>query len=261
MPGRTTTKWMRAYVDGQDLSGYSRSIGACGVAMAEADLTTIADPVKGFLPNQGEISCGSLDTVLDNTTIVTPHAVLSGGQGLRTVTYAFGDRAAPIAGVPVFAGQFEQMNYNAAEDGGAITATIDFKGTARGVHSLYFNPFGVLLHPMSAETAVNTAIGVDDTGIASSTLRGGYLVYHVNAFATAGSFTVKVQDAATNTNPSFADLSGATTGSLSTATIPCHGAIAIGNSATVRQFLRWQIVLTTTTSLTFALSFVRARGG
>jgi hypothetical protein len=252
---------MRAYVDGYDVSGYSRSVDTCGITMGEVDLTTFTDGVHGFLPGTGEIMCGKLNTVLDPLATVTPHSILSGGLGLRTVTYAFGDRAAPAQGVPVFTGQFEQVSYDAADDGGAIVATIDFKPTARGLTRQYFNPFGVLLHPMGAETGANTATGVDDTAIAASTLRGGYLVYHVNAFATAGSFVVKVQDAATNVDGSFADLAGATTGSLSTGTIPCHGAIAIGNGATVRQFLRWQIVLTTTTSLTFALSFVRARGG
>jgi len=261
MPGRTTSKWMRAYVDGYDLSGYARSLGPSGVTMGEADLSTMTDPVKGYLPLQGDVVAGEFNAVLDNTTVVTPHAILSAGQGLRTLTYAFGDRAAPVQGNPVFAGQFEQLMYQAQEDGGAVTVTVGFKATARGALGQYFNPFGVLLHPMGAETAVNSAIGVDDTGIASSTLRGGYLVYHVTTFATAGNFTIKVQDAAANVDGSFADLAGATTGSLSTGTIPCHGAIAIGNTATVRQFLRWQIVLATTTSLTFALSFIRARGG
>lgn len=264
MPGRTTSKHMRVYMDGYDISGYARSIGPTGISLTEADLSTFTDPVKGFLPDAGDVKVGDLSVVLDNTTVVTPHALASVGQGLRTLTYAFGDRAAPVQGNPVFAGQFEQLTYQGEQDGAAVIASLTFKATARPTAvglSQYFNPFGVLLHPMGAETAVNSGVGVDDTGIAAATLRGGYLVYHVTAFATAGNFTVKVQDAAANVDGSFADLAGATTGSLSTGTIPCHGVIPIGNMATVRQFLRWQIVLATTTSVTFALSFIRARGG
>jgi hypothetical protein len=76
-------------------------------------------------------------------------------------------------------------------------------------------------------------------------------------FAGNGTATLKVQDAATNTNPSFADLSGATSGSVNCAT-PSAGVVAISTTATVRQYLRWQIVFGTATTVTFALAFVRA---
>lgn len=264
MPGRTVTKWMRAYVDGYDLSGYARSIGSCGVAMKEADLTCIPDAVQGFLPNAADQSIGALSTVLDPVATVGAHAILSATPTApRTVTYVFGDRAAPALGNPVFAGQFEQLKYDSVEEGGAIIANVDLTESARrttGVGNLYFNPFGVLLHPMGAETAVNSAIGADDTGTAGFTADfGGYMVYHITTYSTAGSVTLKVQDAATNVDGSFADLTGATTGALSTATFPTHGVIYIPKTGTVRRYLRWQLVFATTTSVTFALSFVRAR--
>jgi len=116
----------------------------------------------------------------------------------------------------------------------------------------YEKPWGVLVHANGAETAVNSAAGIDDRGAATAAC--GYLVYQV--FAGNGTATVKVQDAAINSDGSFSDLSGATSGVTDFST-PAAGIVAIGTTATVRQYLRWQIVLGTATTVTFALSFCR----
>ncbi len=80
------------------------------------------------------------------------------------------------------------------------------------------------------------------------------MMYQV--LAGNGTATLKVQDAATNTNPSFADLTGATTGVI-TCAAGVHGFVQLGVTATVRQFLRWQIVWGGATSVSFALGFMR----
>ena len=253
MAGRTVSRWARIYADGYDMSGYARQLSPLTWTFDEADLTAISDGAKGYLPAQANIDIGSISANLDNTATSGAHVVLSTPGVSRVVMIPIGIQAAPVQGDPVFAGSFQQSAYTAAEDGGAMTVSIDFDHQDNANPLLYDKPWGWLLHANGAETAVNTAIGIDDYGAATAC--GGYMVYQV--LAGNGTATFKVQDAATNTNASFADLTGATSGSISAAT-PSAGIIQIGKTATVRRYLRWQIVLGTATTVTFALSFVRA---
>ena len=76
-------------------------------------------------------------------------------------------------------------------------------------------------------------------------------------FAGDGTATISVEDATTNSDANFAALTGATSGEIDFST-PTAGIVAIGRTATVRRYLRWQISLNTATTVTFALAFVRA---
>lgn len=252
--GRTVQKHTRVYVAGYDLSGYARSIGPLSTSFETNDLTVMTDAVKGALPGQAEISVGKLDGVLDPTASVGLHAVFSANTGARrVVSVPIGFRAAPAQGDPVFCGEFIQGAYTATPDGG-VTVNLPFETWATDSSSLlYAKAWGWLLHAKGAETAVNTAVGIDDNGAA--TAAGGYLTYHL--FSSDGTVTLKVQDAATNLNASFADLSGATSGSIDASVTPASALVALAPTATVRRYLRWQLVLGTATTATFALSFVR----
>ena len=79
------------------------------------------------------------------------------------------------------------------------------------------------------------------------------MVYQV--LAGNGTATISIDNSANNS--AFTALSGATTGSINCAVVQ-HGIVALGVTATVRRYLRWQIALGTATSVTFALSFHRA---
>lgn len=249
MSGRTVSRWARVYMDGYDVSGYARSIGALDWTFDEANLTAISDSIKGYLPAMCNISPSSINANLDNTagglheTFALP--------GSRIVTIALGIRATPTAGDPVYVGRFQQKDYLASEDAGAMVVNMNFDGWDAANPAVYDCPWGILAHAAGAETAVNSATGVD--GLAASAF-GGYMVYQV--LAGNGTATLKMQDAATNLNASFADLSGATSGVID-CTTPKAGLIALSRTATVRQFTRWQIVLGTATTVTFALAFVR----
>jgi hypothetical protein len=264
MPGRTVAKWMRVYVDAFDLSGYTRSLGTVGVEYEEADLSSVTDPVRGAMPNLAKRLFGPLDAVLDNTALVGTHLSLQPGAGtMRTVTACFGDRAAPVQGVPAFMGQFEQQSYMAVEDSGAVTVHAEFENSAMAtVGTLrYPSPWGWLLHPLSAETAANTAIGIDDYGAVPPTLRGGYMAYHISASNGAGTVVVKVQHASVaNTDGNFSDVAGLATSAIGFAAIAAgtaHGVVPIG-AVTISRWTRWQIVLAGgMTTATFALAFVR----
>lgn len=253
--GRTTDNHMRFYADGYDWSGMSRSCGPLEQTYEEGNQTTLTSGVQCYLLGQATLGIGTLNGVFDNTETTGLHVLASGAGVMRTVMIPIGIRAAPAQGDPVYMGEFEQKDYQATTGGVATYVTIPFtKTSVRATSLVYDKPWGYLLHAKGAETAVNTAIGIDsETGAA--TAFGGYLMYQV--FAGDGTATIKVQDAATNLNASFADLSGATSGEIDCST-PQRGVVALGTTATVRQFLRWQIVLGTASTVTFALAFCRA---
>lgn len=250
--GRTVTKHWRVYADGYDLSGYSRSIGPLGISFAEegGDAPALTDAVKGVLPGQGTVMVGTLNAIFDNTATSGLHAVMN-AVDQRDIMVAMGIRAAPAQGDPIFVAQSEQTAYVPEADG-MMGVTIPFgAGSARATTMLFAKPFGVLLHAKGAETAVNSAVGVDDWG--AQTTLGGYMMYH--AFTSNGTATIKVQDASTNSDGSFGDL--LSSGVIDPSSSPLSGIVATATGATVKRYLRWQIVLGTATTVTFALGFVR----
>ena len=110
-----------------------------------------------------------------------------------------------------------------------------------------------MLHTKSAETAANSATGAGiDNGAASTA--GGYLAFM--GFAGNGTATISIDDSADDS--SYSALSGATSGELDFSSVQ-FGLVALGTTATVRQYLRWQLALNTATTVTFALAFVRGR--
>ena len=252
MTGRTVDKWKRVYIDGYDLSGDARSVGPLIQTYDEADLTGFSHAVKGALPGHAMVGIGTLNATLNDTADVGIHAVMSGSGVMRTIMIPQGMRAAPVAGDPVYMGEFEQTSYTADPQTGVyINATFN-NSSARASSFLYDKPWGVLLHANSAATAANTATGGIDTA-GAATAFGGYLVYQV--FAGDGTATISVDDSADDST--YNALSGATSGEIDFST-PTAGRIALGRTATVRQYLRWQISLNTATTVTFALSFSRA---
>ena len=249
-PGRTTLKHTRVYIDGYDMSGSSRALGPLVWTLDEQDLTCISDAVKGSLMGHATLGVGAINGVMDNTASSGMHVNFNASGVKRAVMLPIGIRAEPAQGDPVYMGEFEQQGYQYE----APYVNIQFAlPSSSNATLLYDKPWGYLLHAKGEETAVNTAIGIDDN--AASSALGGYMMYQV--FSGDGTATIKVQDAATNLNGSFSDLSGGTSGSID-CTTPKYGIVAIGKTATVRRYLRWQIVLGTATTVTFALSFVRA---
>ena len=254
--GRTENKYYRAYVDGYDLSGYGRTIGPLEITYDEADLTAhMSDAVKGYLPGHPQVNVGTLNAVFDNTATTGLHALASSAGVARTVLVAIGIRAAPVDGDPCFGGSFIQDGYQAAEDGGAATVNITYSGWNVDAGSLlYASQWGVLLHALAARTSAqgaNAGTGFDNpTG--GQTIKGGYFLYQVTA--GNGTATLSVDDSANNST--WVALSVATSGSI-TCAAGVSGIVALGNAATVRHYLRWQVVFGTATSVTWAAAFMR----
>jgi hypothetical protein len=249
--GRTVNRWARVYADGYDLSGYTRTIGPLAWEFGEADVTApMSDGVRGYLPDTPTVSIGAINAVYDNTATSGLQAVMGGAGVARILMVPIGIRAAPAAGDPVFCGAFLQNDYMVTEDGGAMVANLQFGAWDASALINYNKPWGVLVHALSAATGANSGTGIDDRGAA--TTAGGYMVYQVTA--GNGTATISIDDSADNS--SFTALSGATTGSINCAVVQ-KGIIALGITATVRRYLRWQIALGTATTVTFATAFIR----
>jgi len=254
--GRTVPKWIRFYMAGYDMSGYSRTVGPLKWEYEEVELTAqMGDAVKGYLPGRASISCGTLNGVFDSTATSGLHVIASTVATSEVVMIPIGIRAAPAAGDPVFMGEFVQLGYHAEESGGAIFANVPFGewDVANLLSHHRSKPWGILIHALAARTAANTAVGIDDYGAA--TALGGYMMYQVTA--GNGTATIKMQDAATNSNVSFADITGATSGELDCSAVQ-KGIVDLTATRDVRRYLRWQLTLGTATTLTFALAFMRS---
>lgn len=261
--GRTVShRFDRVYMDGLDISAYAQGAGAIALGplsweFPEVMLNALSDAAQGALPGQPRVSPGTLNGIFDNTATGL-HVLASPAGTKRLISLARGIRAAPVSGDPCFTCYAVQKNYMATENGGAAFATLDFGPTDVTTHLLFNKPWGDLLHPFSTETAVNTAVGFDRTLAGAATAFGGWFWYH--ASTSNGTCTIKAQDAATNVDGSFSDISLLTSGVINPSSVPLFGIVGTLAGATIRQFLRWQIVLGTATTVTFSSGIIRVIG-
>jgi len=248
---RTHNKHLRAYVDGYDLSGYERQVAPMSVVYDTSPDSAFTDESKNIILGHPTVTMQSLDGFLDNDA-AGKFAIASAGVGTRNVMVAIGANAAPAMGDPVFAWEFEQNFYNVEQGDGFVAASLGLGGASYASKLTYSKPWGVLIAPKAAQTAVNASTGYDG---AAATSLGGIFVYHL--FSSDGTVTLKLQDAASNVDGSFSDLTGATSGSVDASASPKSGMVALGTTATVRRFLRWQLVFGTAATATFSIAFIR----
>lgn len=250
---RTNSKWVRPYFDGLDISGVAREVGAYGVQINAPADAALGDQVMNVSLGRGSIKCGPINAFLAPATAPTGLIETAyTGVGTRNIMIATGINAEPAVGDPAFIGQFEQAGYMTTPGTGFVTVTITTpESSYAGPHSCV-NPFGFIVHPKGAETAVNTAVATLDNS-ASST-GGGLFSYQL--LSSDGTCTLSLDDSATNANnAAFAALSGATSGSIDASSTPKSGLIAI--TGTIRRYVRWQIAFGTATTATFALALTR----
>lgn len=237
-------------MNGYEMGPYGRSVGTLGWEFAQADCTApMGDAVRGYLPDTPTVSAGPVNMIFSNVAGAS-HTLRAYAGATINLAVPIGIRAAPAAGDPCFVGAFQGMNYQTAEDGGAEIITMNLGGWDASQFIAYNKPWGRLLKPYEAITGANTGTGIDN---GAATTAGGYMAYHV--VYGNGTATISIDDSADNS--SFDPLSGATTGSINTSTAPLSGFVALGNTATVRQYLRWQVALGTATNIGIVLAFVR----
>lgn len=250
--GRTTPKWTRIYLNGYNYSGISRAVGPLSVSCGETDMTTLGDSVKGYLSDAPQINVGTLNLIMNATGANIFDGYLAGDPTYPdTVLIAYGIRGEPAQGDPVFMFKGIPLSAQTEEDGGAVTVTRQYSGWDPSDLISYTKPWGRLLHAYGAETGANTAAGIDDYGAA--TTAGGWMMYQILA-GDDGTVTLSVDDSANNST--WLALSGATSGVIN-ATAGTKGIVKLGTTATVRQYLRWQVALGTAATVTFVLGFVR----
>jgi len=248
--GRTHPKFQRVYIDGYDMSGYSRSLGEGGCTFDEGIDDALSRDIKAVIAGQGNASFGPLNGIFDNTADSGLHVVANAGGTPRDVLVGIGIQAVPADNDPSFSGRFEHLTYSGNPDSNPVAANLSFGAPAFDAANLvYANPFGVLLHANAAETDANSATGLDQA--AQSTL-GGWMMYQV--LAGDGNAAIKVQDADTNLDGSFGDL--LTSGNIDCST-PTSGIVALDMGSTVERYVRWQLTLDTATTVTFVLSWHR----
>lgn len=255
MANRTIQKYIRAYIDGYDMSGYARTVGEMVWEYGEAMDTALTDEVVGGYPGLADIRTGSLNTLFDNSTD-SAHDALSTSDVVRDCMYPIGMGAAPASGDPVFCAPIVQTGYQKEDNdvNSLATANLNFGGWDRRADILTYDiPWGYLLHAKGAETAVNS--GTSDHDYGAQTTAGGYMMYQV--FSSDGTVAIKVQDAATDADVNYSDL--ISSGNVDASASPVSGLTALAVGATVEQFTRWQITLGTATTVTFALAFIRGR--
>lgn len=255
--GRTLPKFARIYIDGYDLSGYSRDIGPLLWEFDAADLTAqMNDAAKGYLPNLCNISPGTLNGVLQSTTDsgIEISEIQTAGT-TRDIMIPVGIRAAPAIGDPVFCCKSSHNGFHVVENGGAMTITTEFGAWDASDPTAYPVPWGVLLHANGGYiTAVNSST-TDTVDNGAQTTKGGYLAYQITGRDATGSLSV--QHSATNVNGDFVDLGGCVV-TLGAGAINLAGIQQTTlPTTTVERFIRWQITISTGIYYTFALAFVR----
>jgi hypothetical protein len=248
---RTVQKWARVYINGYDMSGQARAIGPLGVEHEWGEYTAFSDGIKNGMLGKTTFSAGELDVVLDTTATSGSHILLSAPPAISDIMVAIGMGAAPAVGNPAFLIQSEQLSYHAVTDDVIVTANAGFSPTSNQADTIAYNKaWGQFLHSNVAVTAPNSANGGANGGAA--TTAGGYMMYQV--LAGNGTATISIDDSANDST--WLALSGATTGAINCAVVS-SGIIALATTATVRQYLRWQIALGTANTVTFVLAFVR----
>lgn len=256
---RTNNKWIRPYLNALRVGVDAVNVGNVGVAFDVAPLTSYLDEIKNAIPGRAEISVDALNAVMSPGTAASIHDLCADGTGTFDYMIAYGINAVPAAGNPIFAWRFDQAGYMADAGDGFVMCNVTLKPTFASnnaaVQAGYDSPFGILIHADGAETGTNTAVGIDDIGAASA--KGGVMFYHL--FSSNGTVTLKIQEASTNSNGSFGDLTGATSGSIDASAAPVSGMAALSKTAAVKQFLRWQLAFGTADTATFVIGFIRGR--
>jgi hypothetical protein len=231
------------YIAGFDASGDIQQLGSISGGPALLNFTGIN---KSAYERQGGLRSGQIEmTTFFNSVAVTgaTHEKLSALPRTDVIlTYCrgttLGDPAASLVA--------KQANYDPTRgDDGMLTFGVSAQSNGYGIE------WGrQLTAGLRTDTAATNGTGIDTTASASF---GGQAYLHVTAF-TGTDVTVKIQDSADNV--SFADVAGFAFTQVTAA--PASERIALGNTATLRRYLRAVTVTTGgVTSVTFSVNVIK----
>lgn len=243
----------RFYINGYDGSGSVPALGTWGVSFDTSPEAALSMEIKSVFKGFGNFTAGPVNTFLAPGVAGDMHALFSVGDYFNLLA-VFGTPGGPNVGDPICAMTMEQGEYKAEPGDGFFGANVAFPAASQRGSLAYAACWGVLLHPDRSETAANTAIATIDNGAA--TTHGGLFVYHL--LSSDGTVTLSADDSATNANnAAFAALSGATSGSIDASVTPKSGIIALGTTATIRRYPRFQVAFGTATTARWICGLIR----
>ncbi len=246
-------KKQRFYANGYDGSGSVPTLGTWGVSFDTSPEAALSMEIKSVMKGWGNFMAGPVNTFLAPGVAGDLHALFAAGDYFNLLA-VFGTPGGPNAGDPACAMTMEQAEYKAEPGDGFFGASVAFPAASQRGSLAYAVCWGTLVHPAGSETAANAAIATVDNGAA--TTNGGLFVYHL--LSSDGTVTLSLDDSATNANnAAFAALSGATSGAIDASVTPKHGIVALGTTATIRRYPRWQIALGTATTCNFVCALIR----
>lgn len=260
--GRTLARYARVYANGNDFSGETRSIGPLEWNYAAHVEKALTWAVSGALLGVATIKTGTINTILRFDTVSTssPHDLIKGmREAYVRLMVPWGIRTDPAMGDPTWM-TIQRCNVHHLLSEGMYTITMDFDPAfldGPGGNQLNYDvPWGVLLHAKTSETGANAGTGYDG---GAQTTAGGWMMCQFIGYTGAGSATVTVQHADTNLDASFSDITDLTTGAVPHTSMPTSRFAQAATTATIKQYLRWQLTLTGLTGCSFVLAFARGR--
>lgn len=232
------------YVGGYDLTGSTQSLGSISGGFTPIDVTDIGQSAMDRVGGQrtGQIQW----TAFFNKDAGQGHPVLSTLPLTdRIVTYARGTSLGGAAACMVA----KQIGYDPSRGAdGTLTIALDCQSNGYGLE------WGRQLTPgKQTQGSAGTLTSVD-TGLPTTAAFGLQLYVHLFAF-TGTSITIKVQQSQDDgVGDAYADLTGATTGALTTANSTLR--VATSNVLATERYLR---VVTTGTFSNAVFSVVAVR--
>jgi hypothetical protein len=231
------------YIAGYNASGDIQQLGRIGGGPALLNMTGID---KSAYERKGGLRDGAFEmTTFFNSDTVTPatHEKLSALPRTDVLmTYCRGT----VLGDPAASIVAKQANYDPQRgDDGMITFSVSAQANGYGTEWGRQLTAGV-----RTDTVATNGTGIDTTASASF---GGQAYLQVFAF-TGTDATVKIQDSADNAT--FADVAGFAFTQITTA--PTTERIALGNTATIRRYVRAVTVTTAGfSSLSFSVNVIK----
>lgn len=238
-PGKNkSTRWMRVFVSGYNLSGDARTFGELMNRFEGIDYTGWSESVHNYLSDGRRMVGITGFQAFVNDTAGRAFAALKHASSLANrgnVSMLFGGGAEPEIGDVAYHIPSIQIIDTTGFDGGAGVINADFRFDTADFTANFDAPFGVVAHPETSLSATTNGASINN---GASSPDGLSAVLHVPV-SSGGTWVFKVQDSPDNS--AWADV---LTFSANGSAVASEFASASG---TVDQYIRFQATRTSGT--------------